>query len=1042
MMLRKTAVALACLVLFALGALRAQQFYVSGGIVAGQATLDPGAPATGNYPFINFIKACTTLSYGDAAINLNLNSDGYPQSSPPAVGLNCAVNVPSVTATGDTFWYFAWAGTIGTGSGGVNMFAVGPTGQAMRSVTDGCTPTCIASIGQGVWLIGTNGYLKFKPAAAANTMKLEILPSGSGFGGLSGISNFALCRGDQVSPGGTDAQKAAACLAAGGSFNPDYIAALQRLRPKTMRVGLAWSNIQSNYRSRFAFDAPVTAMSYQSAWYVLDSAKGVWAGTASHGTGAGCASSDAYCVSAPANWSFQCGGLTPLCDGVSILAWVTNANTTTTPTLNVGGTGDIRIFNGALQAPGIGSIHANTNQQFVYDSVENQWIVVNPSSSNDGFVGSVPVAVQAALCTQVPTDCWFQIPTLYNVASAVAMSQTIASALGPGEKAYFEYANETFNPTWVEVFLSERNTTLKFPTASSYESNSLSTPWYANVVIQQMLSAIKASWPAGDTRFNGAMTEFIANNAVWYEDRLLGAVTTEDSSGNFTTGTGTVTATASINATTMTISGSPSGPIYRGMTISGTGISGSPVVTAFLGPNPGNAWISGTIHLGTSVGSIGSETITFHPGGSGNAIATDYSQPGSRPGDFISTISTDPYFQGSTIPGENNATCYVSFMEGTCYSSQTSSLINPGTISAIGQTNPGTITATITSGGGSYSNGDRVQLSAISCSGTNPLSGTYYSTVSGASGSTFNLSNTYDSLGANAISADLSGDTCTQSGTIKRFATTANNAGVSAPLLDSVFLAALDNYASGDTVDAYAWYDAEMAAAVSGQISTNIPVFNSVQSWWQSNIGPSLALICYEGGYEGIPMSTVNQTNQVGINNKYYYELLGLMAGYFQSANYAYFMKGYYNSFAALNAANAQSSEWAGTVAGTFTATISNGSGGVGNVLTVSAASATIQAGQALNGSGVANGTTIVGYGTGTGGTGTYVVSPSQLAASTLITAWNQNIWRLYPGDLYSSQYGSYTGIAAFNAQFPWLLRRDLDPASNDNSPAWLNEAA
>lgn len=56
-------------------------------------------------------------------------------------------------------------------------------------------------------------------------------------------------------------------------------------------------------------------------------------------------------------------------------------------------------------------------------------------------------------------------------------------------------------------------------------------------------------------------------------------------------------------------------------------------------------------------------------------------------------------------------------------------------------------------------------------------------------------------------------------------------------------------------------------------------------------------------------------------------------------------------------------------------------------VLTVSAVgSGTLQVGDGLAGSGVTTGTAITGLLTGTGGTGTYIVSPSQTASSTTIT--------------------------------------------------------
>ena len=59
-----------------------------------------------------------------------------------------------------------------------------------------------------------------------------------------------------------------------------------------------------------------------------------------------------------------------------------------------------------------------------------------------------------------------------------------------------------------------------------------------------------------------------------------------------------------------------------------------------------------------------------------------------------------------------------------------------------------------------------------------------------------------------------------------------------------------------------------------------------------------------------------------------------------------------------------------------------------GTVLTVTAvASGTLAVGAVLTGTGVSSGTTITALGSGTGGVGTYVVSKSQLVASTSISA-------------------------------------------------------
>jgi hypothetical protein len=74
--------------------------------------------------------------------------------------------------------------------------------------------------------------------------------------------------------------------------------------------------------------------------------------------------------------------------------------------------------------------------------------------------------------------------------------------------------------------------------------------------------------------------------------------------------------------------------------------------------------------------------------------------------------------------------------------------------------------------------------------------------------------------------------------------------------------------------------------------------------------------------------------------------------------------------------------------AASFTGGISNGSGAAGTVLNISAvASGTIFIGQRVTGSGVTSGTLITGFGTGSGGAGTYTVNTSQLvSAGTSLT--------------------------------------------------------
>jgi hypothetical protein len=77
-------------------------------------------------------------------------------------------------------------------------------------------------------------------------------------------------------------------------------------------------------------------------------------------------------------------------------------------------------------------------------------------------------------------------------------------------------------------------------------------------------------------------------------------------------------------------------------------------------------------------------------------------------------------------------------------------------------------------------------------------------------------------------------------------------------------------------------------------------------------------------------------------------------------------------------------------VGAVVTGTISNGSGGSGTIINVTAVtSGTVKVGLSVTGTGVTAGTTVTALGTGTGGTGTYTASISQNVASTTLTMAN-----------------------------------------------------
>lgn len=102
--------------------------------------------------------------------------------------------------------------------------------------------------------------------------------------------------------------------------------------------------------------------------------------------------------------------------------------------------------------------------------------------------------------------------------------------------------------------------------------------------------------------------------------------------------------------------------------------------------------------------------------------------------------------------------------------------------------------------------------------------------------------------------------------------------------------------------------------------------------------------------------------------------------------------------------------------------------------LTVSAVtSGVIRLGAQVTGAGVAANTFVIGFGTGSGGVGTYVINVSQTVASTALSVTTTSKLRVTISGLYSVRYSlqfSNTGPTAQRAG-AWLMRNDLAVASS-----------
>jgi hypothetical protein len=98
-----------------------------------------------------------------------------------------------------------------------------------------------------------------------------------------------------------------------------------------------------------------------------------------------------------------------------------------------------------------------------------------------------------------------------------------------------------------------------------------------------------------------------------------------------------------------------------------------------------------------------------------------------------------------------------------------------------------------------------------------------------------------------------------------------------------------------------------------------------------------------------------------------------------------------------------------------------------GTTLTVSAVtSGALVVGATLTGTGVTNGTYITAFGTGSGGTGTYTVTPSQTVSSTTVSTIQTGVWWNWQADPYLTNGWGAVGGLVLN---PW--------ASAPNTVSW-----
>jgi hypothetical protein len=125
---------------------------------------------------------------------------------------------------------------------------------------------------------------------------------------------------------------------------------------------------------------------------------------------------------------------------------VTNANTITTPTLNIGSRGAKTIVDIYGQALTVGAIAAGSIAHFFYDGILDKVIY-----SGGGVTPMFPIEIQVAMANELGVNLWTNFPTFADdtyVANTVAY---VRDHLNASLTAYLEYSNEVWNNSFPQT---------------------------------------------------------------------------------------------------------------------------------------------------------------------------------------------------------------------------------------------------------------------------------------------------------------------------------------------------------------------------------------------------------------------------------------------------------------------------------------------------------------------------------------------------------------------------------------------------------------
>jgi hypothetical protein len=310
----------------------------------------------GDYPYNNFFKNSGDLGNGaNWAYPTALDADDYPNALGPSTPL--PGSIPLTLGLPNDFcryhWILDWKGSAGPNRNHYGLLLNLPGARLPRgrlvATTGGAQ---IANLDSGS---GLSFDIEAYGGSPGLRSSVEFTIDNCGKGGMDDVASslfpfqfrvggiFNQLKDLRLYRCKPDCATATARVDASsyGGFNPDFIAAIQDLKPGWLRMMGYQQTVAYNNLTSMAYRPPTTALSFQDHYW----SPSAWVGMikcSSHANAGPNCDTDAYTASLP--------GITSLREGLTVQGYVTAPNNTDWPTLNLNGLGakPIFLFGGSL----------------------------------------------------------------------------------------------------------------------------------------------------------------------------------------------------------------------------------------------------------------------------------------------------------------------------------------------------------------------------------------------------------------------------------------------------------------------------------------------------------------------------------------------------------------------------------------------------------------------------------------------------------------------------------------------------------------------